>query len=308
MITTLTPRENRILALQTGSFSTKAGLIDHLTVPIVSISSQVGIKLRKSRADEDGGDGSTRAASPNGGEPELDIMMQDPPAPEAGPTGDAPSAQVDPSSVDDASPEGLKALDAHPNILKNGNAYIAGAKLSAERTLETPAERPDIIRPIKQGLPVDWPALAGLWQHLLLRELPFAINRSRNDWSLLLTVPVSWGRDDHARATKIMFEDLNMLAFTIIEQPLVTLYGCNMTTGLVIDIGHETTDVTPILDNSIIRHAHKSIAVGGRDIEKHLARLLREDPTFMKQLGDEELTEAMVRTVKEAVCEVVPLT
>ncbi|KAJ3160380.1 Actin-like protein arp9 (SWI/SNF complex component arp9) [Geranomyces michiganensis] len=176
--------------------------------------------------------------------------------------------------------------------------YIAGAKLAADREAQQA-----LITPLQDGVPVDWTALAGLWQHILLRELATPINRSRNDWSILLAVPVNWGKEDLARATQIMFEELNFLAFSIIEQPLAALYGCNMTTGLVIDIGHETTDITPIIDNCIVRYAHKTISLGGRDVELYLKRLLLADPVFVSELGDAELSDDFVRAIKENVCE-----
>lgn len=78
-------------------------------------------------------------------------------------------------------------------------------------------------------------------QHILLRELPTPVKRARNDWSVMLSVPVSWSKEDHKRATQFMFEEMNILAFSVIEQPLVAMFGHNLTTGLVIDIGHETT-------------------------------------------------------------------
>ncbi|KAI8592567.1 actin family [Geranomyces variabilis] len=304
MITQVNPRESRLIVLQTGSLNTKAGYVDHLTVPFVSVPSVVAIKPPKLDGQQAAGTDtptSTPAAAPSSSEKPattapttLSVDTTNPPSAEQPAMLDG-VGQLQVSADENADAGGAGGASAEPMT----TTYIAGAKLAADRD----AQEGGLIRPLQDGVPADWAALAGLWQHILLREMPTPINRSRNDWSLLLTVPVNWGKEDCARATQIMFEELNFLAFWIIEQPLAALYGCNMTTGLVIDIGHETTDVTPIIDNLIVRYAHKTIPLGGRDVELYLKRLLLADSVFMSELGDAELSDDLVRAIKENVCE-----
>ncbi|KAJ3172816.1 hypothetical protein HDU87_007818 [Geranomyces variabilis] len=309
-MTQVNPRESRLIVLQTGSLNTKAGYVDHLSVPFVSIPSVVAFKPPKPEsqpAAAGANDATASAASTPATAPSFsDKPITAPPPPPASTTTLSVDTTTNPSSADPTlDVVGQLKVSADENagsendVQPTATSYIAGAKLAADRD----AQEGGLIRPLQEGVPADWAALAGLWQHILLREMPTPINRSRNDWSLLLTVPVNWGKEDYARATQIMFEELNFLAFWIVEQPLAALYGCNMTTGLVIDIGHETTDITPIIDNSIVRYAHKTIPLGGRDVEMYLKRLLLADSVFMGELGDVELSDDLVRAIKENVCE-----
>ncbi|TPX61369.1 hypothetical protein PhCBS80983_g01161 [Powellomyces hirtus] len=307
MITQVNPRESRLIVLQTGSFQTKAGYVDHLTIPFTAIPSIVGVRQQKGQSGAPIGIGISHVTAPEAEPSEINehedegkaVLEESTPTTnvqlESTAAQQTQSSPGDPVSNDDRLEEAPPANDL--DALER--TYIAGSKLASEGISEE-----TLICPIHNGTPADWHALAGLWQHILLRELPTPINRSRNDWSVLMTVPVSWSKVEHARATQIMFEEINMLAFTIVEQPLAALYGCNLTTGLVIDIGHETTDVTPIIDNNIIRYAHKTIPLGGRDIELYLKRLLQEDPVFMSELAGADLTDELVRHIKETACEI----
>ena len=60
---------------------------------------------------------------------------------------------------------------------------------------------------------------------------------------MLLTVPVSWSRSDQERATRILFEYINVPGMFLLDQPVAALYGAGVTSGLVVDIGHTTTGI-----------------------------------------------------------------
>ncbi|TPX66978.1 hypothetical protein SpCBS45565_g04079 [Spizellomyces sp. 'palustris'] len=294
------PRESRLIVLEPGSFQTKAGYVDQATLSVVNVPSIAGAKVRRRQQNTAE---SLLADSISAKITEDAVKEEQKPEDTTTPM----EIQEPPSSAASVAETGVDGSNEAEEEEEFETVYVAGASLATEQT--EPKDTPEwkVVKPIRNGLVEDWDALSGLWQHILLRELPTAMKRSRNDWSVMLTVPMSWSKEDHKRATKIMFEDMNILAFSIIEQPLAALYGGNVTTGLVIDIGHETTDVTPIIDNIIIRHAYKTIPLGGRDIEHRMAQLLREDATSMAELGDIGLNEDIVRIIKESgACEVKP--
>jgi actin-related protein len=58
---------------------------------------------------------------------------------------------------------------------------------------------------------------------------------------ILLSVPVHFPLDDWEQATQVAFERLHALGFYVLHQPLAAVYSHGLVTGLVIDIGHETT-------------------------------------------------------------------
>ena len=75
--------------------------------------------------------------------------------------------------------------------------------------------------------------------YILVKKL--RVTREKNDKPVMLNVPLSWSRDDVEHATQFMFETMNVPGFYVIEQPLATIYGYGVVSGLVLDIGYETT-------------------------------------------------------------------
>lgn len=80
----------------------------------------------------------------------------------------------------------------------------------------------------------------------MFKEL--GIKRSRNASPVLMVVPTDWTKEEHERITQIFFENFNVPGLYLAEEPLMTIYGCGVVTGLVIDIGHNSTgmDYMPI--------------------------------------------------------------
>ncbi|KAI8914484.1 actin family [Gorgonomyces haynaldii] len=133
---------------------------------------------------------------------------------------------------------------------------------------------------------------------LLLQHL--SIDRSKNDRPVLLTVPVGWTRREISLATQVLFEQLNIPMLYMIEQPLASIYACGVSTGVVIDIGHETTTFVPIFENTIVNHAVVKIPLGGRDIEQYLATLLSQDPSLPKGVEFARLVKEKMAVVSHS--------
>lgn len=75
--------------------------------------------------------------------------------------------------------------------------------------------------------------------HILFKEL--RIKKTQNESAVLLTVPFKWSKLEHERITQIFFESFNVPGIYIAPQPLLALYGCGSVSGIIVDIGHETT-------------------------------------------------------------------
>jgi actin-related protein len=81
----------------------------------------------------------------------------------------------------------------------------------------------------------------------------------------------------------------------IAYQPITTLYAVGVTSGLVVDLGHDRLDVTPVLDS----HVQGARGWGVGDIEAYLLSLLKEDAVFMREYGAEPDLE-LARAIKES--------
>lgn len=66
---------------------------------------------------------------------------------------------------------------------------------------------------------------------------------------------------------QICFESLQVPALYIANQQVMSLYACGVVNGLVIDIGHSGTTLTPVLDSNVQYTQVRRLPVGGMDIK-----------------------------------------
>ncbi|OLL22598.1 SWI/SNF and RSC complexes subunit arp9 [Neolecta irregularis DAH-3] len=144
----------------------------------------------------------------------------------------------------------------------------------------TEAKSYALIRPIRRGFVENWDALIFLWSHILYEKagLPNPLTPDNSDHPVMLLVPSVWSPEDRERATKIFMEAFALPAFMIHEESLAGLYACGSLHGLVVDIGCEKTDITPIVDSLIVPYAKISIPLGGFHQTQYLQKLLRDNP------------------------------
>ncbi|ORY99456.1 actin family [Syncephalastrum racemosum] len=157
----------------------------------------------------------------------------------------------------------------------------------------------DFDYPIRDGAIASWENLEASWQHILFKEL--GISKARNEHAVLLAIPVDWTKDDQERITQIFFEHLNVPGIYIVHQPLLSLYGCGSVSGLVIDVGHDTTDVSPVMDSLVQTQACIRIPIAGQHFDQYLLELMLADAALVQQFRDAsiELDKEFARFVKE---------
>ena len=72
-----------------------------------------------------------------------------------------------------------------------------------------------------------------------MKEL--GIKRSQNDCPVVVTIPYTWGIPDIQKLVQIMFETINVPGLYIADSPLMACFGCGILSGVVIDIGYQST-------------------------------------------------------------------
>jgi actin-related protein 9 len=83
---------------------------------------------------------------------------------------------------------------------------------------------------------------------------------------------------------------------------MAQLYAANSLSGVVVDIGHDRTDVTHIYEGFIVNGARNTTSLGIRDCQAYLAQLLRSNQSVMAALllaGPEELDIALAELAKK---------
>ncbi|KAF7724449.1 hypothetical protein EC973_000958 [Apophysomyces ossiformis] len=113
-------------------------------------------------------------------------------------------------------------------------------------------------------------------------SVELGLKKYRNESPVLLTVPVQWTKEEHERITQIFFENFNVPGIYIAPQPLLALYGCGSVSGIIIDIGHTTTDVNVVVDSIIQPQSSFSIPIGGQHFDDYLLQLLRNDAALVE--------------------------
>lgn len=155
-----------------------------------------------------------------------------------------------------------------------------------------------LVQPIQRGQIVDWEGLEVLLKHVIVHTL--RVSTARNASPLLLAISEAMSLSDRERLAQLAFEKLNTPALLLIEQPICALYGVNTLSGLVIDIGHETTNIVPILDTAVQAQAVIELPIGGKDLEECFLEKARVDKDFQEGLGGIKLDLAFVRALKES--------
>jgi actin-related protein 9 len=83
---------------------------------------------------------------------------------------------------------------------------------------------------------------------------------------------------------------------------MAQLYAANALSGIVVDIGHDRTDITPVYEGFMVDEARTATELGIKDCQAYLAQLLRANQSVMAALSPadpEELDEALSQLAKQ---------
>jgi len=73
--------------------------------------------------------------------------------------------------------------------------------------------------------------------------------------------------------------------FSILHRPMAQLYAANALSGIVVDVGHDRTDITPVYDGFMVDEARTATELGIKDCQAYLAQLLRANQSVMAALS-----------------------
>lgn len=132
------------------------------------------------------------------------------------------------------------------------------------------------IRPIKGSRIVDVPAFQALLKFIMQTIIEKHPIVTINLVPLLLVVPsLSYSRAAIEAVTKYVFELLELTAFNIVDLSTAASFGLGCTTSsVVVNVGHESTQIMPVINGSALKFAGKKLDVGGKTIDDDLKVLL----------------------------------
>ncbi|KDR67987.1 hypothetical protein GALMADRAFT_257536 [Galerina marginata CBS 339.88] len=245
-------RDSNVVIIEVGRTVVRAGLglYDLLKTPTVDIPARVGLR---------------RNAVVENGEPPLNGTLNGYDEPMASTSRAAsmfPQTAVPTAAVKD---------------------YLVGTQLD-----EALASGQDIIVswPFADGGVSDWTQAEAIWKYVLFNQLQR--RRVQNESPILFSITPGNSRDTYERICQIFFERFNVAGFAILERPMAQLYAANSLSGIVIDIGDEVSDITPIYDGFIYHPARTTVALGIRHCQNYVANLLRSNQFVVNALSPPE--------------------
>jgi actin-related protein len=127
----------------------------------------------------------------------------------------------------------------------------------------------DMCNPIKKGNVDNWDNMIKLWEYIFTR-----LNIIPHNNKVLLTEPILNSIKNKEKVIETMFECFNVSHTFIGIQGILSLYGNGKTTGVILDLGHDISQITPVYDGYTIQHAVNRIDLAGTNITEYYQRLL----------------------------------
>ncbi|GAX77105.1 hypothetical protein CEUSTIGMA_g4551.t1 [Chlamydomonas eustigma] len=93
---------------------------------------------------------------------------------------------------------------------------------------------------------------------------------------VVVAEPVLTSRSERENLTQLMFEKFNVNGLYVQDQAVLSLYGVGKVSGCVIDIGHDKTDVSAVLEGQTCQSTVRRIPLGGRHVTERLSQLLEQ--------------------------------
>ena len=148
--------------------------------------------------------------------------------------------------------------------------------------------------PVEHGIITNWDDMEKVWAEAFKEShwLP------KEKGPILTTESPNMSKEERAKMAEIFFETFNFPAMAVNMDSVLSLYSTGRTSGLVVSSGDGVTNVTPIQDGFVLGNAIRQTDLCGRDITKHLNKLLNKKGCNLTTSGDQDV----VREIKEKLC------
>ncbi|XP_048203459.1 actin-like protein 10 [Perognathus longimembris pacificus] len=149
--------------------------------------------------------------------------------------------------------------------------------------------------PIKHGVVMDWEALEGLWERLLVGGLRL----SPEQWPVLVSDSPSAPPKGREKTAELLFETLAVPACLLANTSLLALCSTGALSGLAVEAGAGVCHATPIYAGHSWHKATFRLDIGGSTLSRYLRELLGE---ACPDLLPHALSRKAVTQVKKRCC------
>ncbi|WFD29582.1 Arp2/3 complex subunit, actin nucleation center [Malassezia sp. CBS 17886] len=151
-----------------------------------------------------------------------------------------------------------------------------------------------VSQPMEHGVVKDFDDMRHVWNYTFDEKLRVD-PRGRK---ILLTEPPMNPKRNREEMCRIMFEEYGFDGVYVAIQAVLTLYAQGLQTGVVVDSGDGVTHIVPVYEGYAMPHLTRRLDVAGRDVTRHLIKLLLLRGYAFNRTADFET----VRQIKEKLC------
>ena len=127
--------------------------------------------------------------------------------------------------------------------------------------------------PIQNGIFINERDISLLFNHIFSK---LALNTEEiHEHPLLLTEPILNPNDNREKISEILFEKYGVPALVFGSQPQLSLFSFSFTSGVVLESGHEVSQICAVSDGCSIPSSFMRSNFGGKDVSDYLGRLLK---------------------------------
>lgn len=149
-----------------------------------------------------------------------------------------------------------------------------------------------------------------LLREVIFPKLGFDSQFSNENLAVLIAEPSGLSNKNRIKMSKLLFEVLKVPKVYFGYQPIFSLYSQGITSGLVVDVGDQFTQVVPVYNGFGLQHAFVNQRLGGRDLTLFLQHLLRKryENSKNKPIHFGRVQGlAFLERIKEKKCSVAPI-
>jgi len=127
--------------------------------------------------------------------------------------------------------------------------------------------------PVENGAVVHWDD----WERLVQRMVQKTLAAKWEEHPILFSAPLYSPHANEQKLAEVLFETFHVPALGGALAPALALWGTCQASGLVVQLGHDLTQIVPIYDNKIIEEAACRTELAGAAQTRYLATILTEN-------------------------------
>ena len=133
-----------------------------------------------------------------------------------------------------------------------------------------------------------------IWGHIFTFELKV----DPEEYNVLLTQQLMCPKEEKEKKAQIMFETFNVKGLCLGYTPDLSLYATGRSTGISIDLGGDSTQISAIKDGCPVPFRFDKIYYGGNEVNDYLFRLLN----FNNKMLSTSKYKSCIEDIKEKSC------